>query len=387
MWEALFGTDLPLPVKFIIAFALVLALIGGAFYALRRFGAGALGVAAGMRGRQPRLAVIESAAVDARRSLMLVRRDNVEHLILIGGPTDVVIEPNIVRAIPAAPAREQAPARAVAPGLGDTLPRAVPLGDGGNWPLQPEPAPRPQRAAPPPPPPPPEDVDEEAEPHEADWSPEPEPEPAPHDEPAPRAEPALRAEPMLRAEPTLRAEPAPRAVPVPEPARAERAPRMQSSERLAGLAADLSRSFMDSDLPPPRRAAEPRRPAPVPAQPAQPAQPISEAEEQNLNEMAQRLETALQRPRQPAEPAPAPAPPMLRAVESPRAEPKPAPPAEPPPVPAPALKAAARAAPKPATMPATMSATKPATMSAPKPAFDNLEQEMASLLGRPQGKI
>ena len=32
-----------------------------------------------------------------RRKLVLVRRDNVEHLILIGGPTDVVVEPSIVR--------------------------------------------------------------------------------------------------------------------------------------------------------------------------------------------------------------------------------------------------------------------------------------------------
>ena len=54
-----------------------------------------------MRGRQPRLAVIEYATVDARRRLLLVRRDNVEHLMMIGGPTDVVVEANIVRAVPA----------------------------------------------------------------------------------------------------------------------------------------------------------------------------------------------------------------------------------------------------------------------------------------------
>ena len=28
---------------------------------------------------------------------MLIRRDNVEHLIMIGGPNDVVVETNIVR--------------------------------------------------------------------------------------------------------------------------------------------------------------------------------------------------------------------------------------------------------------------------------------------------
>ena len=50
---------------------------------------------AGGRNRAPRLAVVDAAAVDAQRRLVLVRRDNVEHLILIGGPTDVVIEPGI----------------------------------------------------------------------------------------------------------------------------------------------------------------------------------------------------------------------------------------------------------------------------------------------------
>lgn len=45
--------------------------------------------------RQPRLAVLDAAAVDARRRLVLIRRDNVEHLIMIGGPSDVVIESGI----------------------------------------------------------------------------------------------------------------------------------------------------------------------------------------------------------------------------------------------------------------------------------------------------
>ncbi len=48
--------------------------------------------------RQPRLAVIDAAPVDSRRRLVLVRRDNVEHLIMIGGPSDIVVESRIVRA-------------------------------------------------------------------------------------------------------------------------------------------------------------------------------------------------------------------------------------------------------------------------------------------------
>src|ERR1700719_4017331 len=143
MFESLFGAEMPLPVRFFIAFLIVLGLIGVTAWIVRRFGAQRLG-AATARGRQPRLAVIDAAMVDGRRRLILIRRDNVEHLLMIGGPTDVVIEPNIVRAVAAT---RESPAPSRTPATADTLPRAVPLGDAAAWPLQPEPAPnpRPQR--------------------------------------------------------------------------------------------------------------------------------------------------------------------------------------------------------------------------------------------------
>ncbi|MER2536100.1 MAG: hypothetical protein ABTQ31_13155, partial [Rhizobiaceae bacterium] len=50
---------------------------------------------AGGRNRKTRLAVMDAAAVDSHRRLVLVRRDDVEHLIMIGGPTDVVVERDI----------------------------------------------------------------------------------------------------------------------------------------------------------------------------------------------------------------------------------------------------------------------------------------------------
>ena len=103
--DALFGSAMPLAARFFIAFLVVLALIGLTAWLVRRFGANRLGGAA--RGRQPRLAVIDAASVDGRRRLVLIRRDNIEHLLMIGGPTDVVIEPNIVRAA-AAGTREPA---------------------------------------------------------------------------------------------------------------------------------------------------------------------------------------------------------------------------------------------------------------------------------------
>lgn len=52
----------------------------------------------GGRNRTPRLAVLDAAAIDTRRRLVLVRRDDVEHLLMIGGPTDIVIETRIATA-------------------------------------------------------------------------------------------------------------------------------------------------------------------------------------------------------------------------------------------------------------------------------------------------
>lgn len=52
----------------------------------------------GGRNRTPRLAVLDAAAIDTRRRLVLLRRDDVEHLVMIGGPTDIVIETRIITA-------------------------------------------------------------------------------------------------------------------------------------------------------------------------------------------------------------------------------------------------------------------------------------------------
>src|SRR3954466_15440904 len=115
------------PYTFFFAFIVVLALIGLTAWLVRRFGGNRLGANAN-RGRMPRLAVIDAAAVDGRRRLGLGRRDNVEHLLMIGGPSDIVVEQNIVRAMPA---RDQVPPR---PSVGGAeLPPRVALPDVGNW--------------------------------------------------------------------------------------------------------------------------------------------------------------------------------------------------------------------------------------------------------------
>ena len=82
---------------FSIALLIVLALIGVTVWLVRRFRANRPGGDAA-RGRQPRrLAVIDAARVDGSRSVVLIRRNNIEHLLMIGGATDVVIEANIMR--------------------------------------------------------------------------------------------------------------------------------------------------------------------------------------------------------------------------------------------------------------------------------------------------
>jgi len=48
-----------------------------------------------LRPREKRLAVVETAQVDGRRKLLLVRRDDTEILVMIGGPVDMVLEAGI----------------------------------------------------------------------------------------------------------------------------------------------------------------------------------------------------------------------------------------------------------------------------------------------------
>ena len=81
---------------------------------------------AGGRNRKTRLAVMDAAAVDSQRRLVLVRRDDVEHLILIGGPTDVVVERDIRLH---APTRRPGP-----PGRGRAWPRAASRSNAGRLP-------------------------------------------------------------------------------------------------------------------------------------------------------------------------------------------------------------------------------------------------------------
>ena len=320
---------------FLFAFIAVLALIGVAAWLVRRFANNRIG-ANTQRGRMPRLAVIDAAAVDGRRRLVLVRRDNVEHLLMIGGPSDIVVEPNIVRAMPG---RDMAPR----PAVGEQPPRIAPLPDAA-WseeaaradarstdafdhaePQMPEPPPRPSR---------PTFADELRR-------------------PAPPPMPERRSDPLTGFAPEslgARAEPAPPRL----PRRADDAPAAARERAAQGTA----REAPSREAPPVRRRPvrcrrsarrnAPRAPPPPPAPPAPapPSAPAPSSADQNLAEMAQRLEAALRRPAEPVAPPVAPETPPARPSRN-----------ETPPAPAPAPQ---------------------------KSGFENLEDEMASLLGRPK---
>ncbi len=63
----------------------------------------------GFKGNAPRLAVMDVARIDEKRRLILVRRDEVEHLVLVGGQNDVLIEGSILRVFTATDARLDEP--------------------------------------------------------------------------------------------------------------------------------------------------------------------------------------------------------------------------------------------------------------------------------------
>jgi len=76
---------------YVFALVLVLALIGLAGLAAKRFGVPGVTKAA----RDKRLAIVESLMVGPRQRLLIIRRDDVEHLVLTGADGARVIESGI----------------------------------------------------------------------------------------------------------------------------------------------------------------------------------------------------------------------------------------------------------------------------------------------------
>ena len=78
--------------RFILALALVVGLILALGWALKRYGTGNFNRALTAKRR---LRTVESTSIDSRHRLILVRRDAVEHLVLVGPGTTQVIETGI----------------------------------------------------------------------------------------------------------------------------------------------------------------------------------------------------------------------------------------------------------------------------------------------------
>jgi len=93
--------ELEIYVRFLLALVLVLALIAALTWAARRFGFG--GHLVPKSGKTPRLSVVEVKTIDPRRKLVLVRRDDREHLILLGASQDLLLESGIDAPPPTTP--------------------------------------------------------------------------------------------------------------------------------------------------------------------------------------------------------------------------------------------------------------------------------------------
>ncbi|WP_306222668.1 flagellar biosynthetic protein FliO [Bosea beijingensis] len=97
--QSLFGLELSTAQKVIVASVVILVLLALLGLFVRQIQGGRLrlrGQASG-RQRQPRLGVVDTYDLDRQRQLVLIRRDNIEHLLMIGGASDVVVETNILR--------------------------------------------------------------------------------------------------------------------------------------------------------------------------------------------------------------------------------------------------------------------------------------------------
>jgi flagellar biogenesis protein FliO len=93
--QNILGSDSPGTTLAMIMLGLTAAIIL-LFWIFRKI-AGPNGRLSSRHRKQPRLSVVEAAIVDSKRRLVLIRRDKIEHLVMIGGESDFLIESNIVK--------------------------------------------------------------------------------------------------------------------------------------------------------------------------------------------------------------------------------------------------------------------------------------------------
>lgn len=334
-----------------------------------------LGGSPGRSGRPQRLAITDAFNLDRDgRKLVIVRRDNVEHLLLIGGPNDVLVESSIVRG-------ERSLRDRAGRGMAES-----------------------------------EFIGHDA-PHTSEQS---RPDaPAPVSAPMPPATPAATAPTMTLTPPPFRpATPPPAAKPA-QPAaprlddeferalsamqniqRQEQPRAPQPAAQAPAYSAPPAPAFTPPAIPVAPVMSAPAAPPPAPATPVTPA-PVAPAPARTepVSEMARRLNEVLQKPLSGSlrPPFNKPIPPVPGTMNS---APRPAPAAPTPPAPQPLLPPLPPEldfpaeqnipAPQPPAPPAEAAAPAPAPSPSPAPKaleneleMDLLEEEMARLLGRP----
>ncbi|AYO82485.1 hypothetical protein EBB05_09580 [Methylobacterium brachiatum] len=440
--QSVFGSEGSPIVQYVVIFAVIFTALAAIVFTVRRLTGRSLALPGRTpaRGRQPRLGIVDVYELDRARQLILLRRDNVEHLLLVGGPNDVVVERNIQRTqrpLPEATLRSDAGPEPMAEPLPDPLaqggrlaepPRALaeiagrrsePLFDpgfempvvvpppvprsaaappvtfpldvnllGGDEPgqevstpaaLQPRAAePRPAEPAPPAPPPPPPPLRETLSPRRIlSRTAPPLAEPRPNPASERKPDPVPERDEPARAAPSLTVPSERRSV---DPA--------VLSDMARQLQAALSRpSSAVTPAPPPASAPAP---APEPTSAPEPVDPVA----------AMMASAPPLPPTPPPAPAPAPvppppvppAPPPRPAPSSPpaaSAEPSPvAPPVLKPPAPRTSARVTPPAPPPPAEPPAEpVPAPRPESKAAGNPfSVEEIEAEFARLLGRPLDK-
>ncbi len=86
--------ELPEYFRFVLALAFVLGLIGLLALVAKRYGPGMAGSVM-TKGRKKRLKIVEVMMLDGKRRAVIFRRDDVEHLVILGPNSETVVETGI----------------------------------------------------------------------------------------------------------------------------------------------------------------------------------------------------------------------------------------------------------------------------------------------------
>jgi flagellar protein FliO/FliZ len=78
--------------RFVLAMVFVLSLMGGLWLILKKLGLA--GPVVQVQGKR-RLKVIESLSIDTRRRAVILQRDNIQHLVILGPTSETVVETQI----------------------------------------------------------------------------------------------------------------------------------------------------------------------------------------------------------------------------------------------------------------------------------------------------